>query len=262
MNNVGDIDYRPLEIERHAFPIILKRYRVHTVVIVVIALAVGYIQPIAGLAIVMLWVMALVTRVKILKTILWEDFALANGWQINAVAEPYTLIPLSLQYGYDQNFSSAITVLLGNASADFVEYWTVIGGGKSRQELHFTIARVILPESLPHILLRAKKNKSELGKDFDELEALQLEGDFNDYFTLQVEKGQEVNVLEVLTPDIMQTLVSYDRHEDIEIIGNNLYFIVSGDARNAAGIRQLVESVASLSGQIIAYVQQTTAYPQ
>jgi hypothetical protein len=90
-------------------------------------------------------------------------------------------------------------------------------------------------------------------------ETLSLEGDFNDYFTLQIEKGQEVNVLEILTPDVMQTLVNLSQKEDVEIMVDGLYFIQSGDARTPEATRKLVQSVAGLSGQILEQIAQTTA---
>jgi len=44
-----------------------------------------------------------------------------------------------------------------------------------------------------------------------------LEGDFNDYFKLRLRKGQEVDALAIIAPDIMQTLISYNKGEDIEL---------------------------------------------
>jgi hypothetical protein len=258
MNDVHAIDYEPLKVEKRAYKLVLRHYRTRSVLTLLAAVALGLFIPVLGLCVILIWFIVLFAEVSTLKSDLWESFAIVNDWPINTVSNPYTLIPLSLQFGYDQTYSDAITAQLGIVRADMVVYGVTVGKEKSEQELSFTIARITLPVVLPHILLRAKGDKTDMRQDFVDYESLQLEGDFGDYFTLEVEKGQEVDVLEVITPDVMQTLVDYSQHEDIEIAANNLYFIVRGDARSLESIKQLIESVVSLSGRIIDYTKRIT----
>jgi len=171
--------------------------------------------------------------------------------------DPYVVVvPPSLQFGHDESLSPIITAQLDDVSADLFVHKTVVGYGKSQQMYFATVARVVLPEALPHIVLRAKKGSAELGHDVADCATLQLEGGFQNYFSLQIEKGQEIDVLEILTPDIMQTLVRYSQQEDIEIAGSYLYCIVNHDHRTPDVVCQLVESVAALSRQIVEQITQ------
>jgi hypothetical protein len=259
MNDTENINYQPLEAEQHALKLTFKHYRVPSIVIIIIATVVIFIVPVVGFGLLLLWFVSLIFMASALKNGLWEEFAAVNGWPVNGVEDTSTVIPLSLQFGHDQDVSPAITATLGGITTDMLVYTTMTGEGRYQVGHVFTLARVELPITLPHILLRAKRDRAVLQQDFANHEAMQLEGDFGDYFSLQIENGQEVNVLEILTPDVMQTLVSYSQHEDVEIGGNDLYFIIAGDDRGVEGVRQLVQSVVSLSVQIIEHIEQTTA---
>jgi hypothetical protein len=258
MSDISAINYEPLEAEKRAYRMVFKRFWVRSSIIWGIAVAVGIFVPVVGMTVALAWLIVLLLQVNGFQDGLWEEFAIINDWPLDAVSDPFTLIPLSLQFGYDQAYSSAITAQLGVVSTDMVVYVTTVDEGRAQRHYSFTVARIQLPAALPHILLRAKGDRVNIQQDFADHEMLQLEGDFGDYFTLQIEKGQEVNVLEVITPDVMQTLVDYSQHEDIEIADDNLYFIVKGDARNADAIRQLIDSAASLSERIVEHVQQVT----
>jgi hypothetical protein len=48
----------------------------------------------------------------------------------------------------------------------------------------------------------------------------------------------------------MQVLIDYNYAEDIEVFGNNLYFMVSRDRRKIASIQQLILSVTELSVEL------------
>jgi hypothetical protein len=215
--------------------------------------AVGWI----GLSLALLRFFYLGTQVRTLMNGVWVQFANANGWPINGELDPITLTPLSLLFGHDQSYSPVIDAELGEAGADLFVYQTATGSGRSQHTYAFTIARVRMTAAMPHILLRAKGNIwSSIRPEFEDHEALSLEGDFNDYFSLQIEKGQEINVLEILTPDVMQTLINYSQKEDIEILGRYLFFIMSGDSRTPESTKKLVESTATLSGRIAEQVAQ------
>jgi hypothetical protein len=127
----------------------------------------------------------------------------------------------------------------------------MVGQGRNQTQLYYTVARVPLPKTLPHMLLLSKKAHAQLERDLANKQDIHLEGDFNDYFSLQIEQGQQVDALTVITPDVMQTLVQYDQAEDIEILGGALFFILNWDRRDLTHVEQLVQSVVKLSEQIL-----------
>lgn len=268
MSDIDKINYEPLEADKHAFTMAYKQHTLLNTTTLgggILLFIVGFFALNSfmigwiGLALAILRLFYLSAQVRSFKNGVWEQFATANDWPIGLALDPATLLPLSLLFGRDQSYSPVIDAVLGDANADMFVYQTVTGSGKSQQTYVFTIARVMMPAAMPHIFLRAKGNVwSTVRPEFEDHETLSLEGDFNDYFSLQIEEGQEVNVLEILTPDVMQSLVSYSQKEDIEILGKSLFFILSGDARTPESTNKLVESVAALSSQIAEQIALTT----
>lgn len=86
----------------------------------------------------------------------------------------------------------------------------------------FIILRVELDRSFPHILLDGMDSKFKL-KPPANFERYDLEGSFHQRFKLWFEKGDQVNALSLITPDIMQALDAIGQQFDVEIIGKNLY---------------------------------------
>lgn len=193
------------------------------------------------------YISALVNRYK---NKIWSLFAAANGWQLDAVSSVEANMPPSLKFGHSPKFSPIIKANLNGTDTDLFEYECTTGHGRSSQSHYFTVAATRLPKIVPHILLYTKKGHSEMRGDIDNAENFKLEGDFNDYFRLQIEKGQEIDALTIITPDVMQAIVGYGQGEDIEMTGDQLYFIIKGDKRDPATVKQLIRSVVELSDQL------------
>lgn len=268
MSDINTINYEPLEADKHAFRLAFKQHAATNTALLVggpVAFIIGFFMfnsfAVAwiGLSLSMLRLFYLGTQIRAFKDSVWWRFAEANGWLVIPELAPELLLPPSLQFGGNQVISPVIGAQLGTVRADMFVYQTTVGEGKNRQVYYFSVARVVLPVSLPHIMLRAKHGISdEVRQDFADGEKLQLEGDFEDYFSLQIENGHEVDALEILTPDVMQALVSFSQREDIEILMDSMYFIVSGDNRTPEGITKLVQSIVSLTEQIVEQIAQTT----
>lgn len=78
-----------------------------------------------------------------------------------------------------------------------------------------------LPRALPHLIIDARGNGS-LRSLLPGSQRLQLEGDFDRYFTAYVPSGYERDALELLTPDVMACLIDHGRSWDIEVIDDTL----------------------------------------
>jgi hypothetical protein len=202
-------------------------------------------------AITILYMAFVSSRVNKLKNNVWKEFAAANGWPLDTQNSPAVVIPPSLQFGHSRTWSPIIQAKLDDLACDLLTYQCATGSGRSEVTHNFTIASTSLAQALPHLLLMSKKVHADVQRDLVNGETLKLEGDFNDYFNLQIEKGQEVDVLTIITPDIMQTLVDHNQAEDIEILGQNLYFITNQDKRDYRDMQVLISSVVALSQQIV-----------
>ena len=88
-----------------------------------------------------------------------------------------------------------------------------------------------LDTHLPHMVLDSRKNNwrsfgkesSNLPVEINRNQHLQLEGDFNEHFTLYAPKEYEQDALYIFTPDFMALLIDEVAAYDVEIIDNYLF---------------------------------------
>lgn len=256
MNAQGTIDYDPLLAMGRVWRTVFVRSLWVWVPVLgaylLLALLVMPAQASISLAvgIAALYSLHLSSRVRKLRDGVWEEFAAANGWKLDLVNSPDVIIPPSVQFGYGQQWSPVIQAQFGGFFCDLLAYTCVTGQGRSQRTHNFTIACTSLPRTMPHMLLLSKKSRADVQRDLLDAETLKLEGDFEDYFSLQIEKGQEIDALEIITPDVMQALVQYGQAEDIEILGTNLYFILGRDDRDYKDMQVIIGSLAELTGVI------------
>lgn len=75
----------------------------------------------------------------------------------------------------------------------------------------FTVMKVDFTDTKPQFACFSKQAVRDIPpeqlKPSGGMAGLSLEGDFNSYFTLEAEKGQETEVLEIFAPDFMQMLI-------------------------------------------------------
>lgn len=267
MTEPASIDYSPLDKMHHSgthvFKTSFNSHGIAVFVLVLIASIALATTPISQVSFMVLFVYIAVLSAKInaYKNHIWQDFAAANGWPaINRSGDAD--LPPSTNYGHSRNYGMVVKAQLGQIICAIFTYDTTTGEGKYQTTHYFTVASVALPKNLPHIILNSKKDKADIQTRFPDYEKLKLEGDFNNYFNLLISKGQEIDALAILTPDVMQTLISANADEDIEINGQQLYFILRNDKRDTESIKKLIASTEALANQIIQNISLSTAAPQ
>jgi hypothetical protein len=88
-----------------------------------------------------------------------------------------------------------------------------------------TVFRFTLPRLLPHVVIDSHVDSgSILPLAFTSEQRVALEGDFARYFTTYAPRTYEQSMVNILAPDIMQVLLAYAAHCDIEIVDNYMYF--------------------------------------
>jgi hypothetical protein len=78
---------------------------------------------------------------------------------------------------------------------------------------------------------------------FDGSEHVQLEGDFNKYFTLKVPKGYETEAYQIFPPNVMADLIDRASGLNFEFNGNRLYIY----ATNLITVRQKLQAMFDLA---------------
>jgi hypothetical protein len=106
---------------------------------------------------------------------------------------------------------------------DYGNYRYVTGSGKNSTTHNWGFMAMQLDRSLPHMVLDSRANNglfggSNLPATFTKDQVLQLEGDFNEHFTLYCPKQYERDALYVFTPDLMALLIDEAAPFDVEIV--------------------------------------------
>lgn len=86
----------------------------------------------------------------------------------------------------------------------------------------YTAVTVDLGQPVPEIVLDARQNNrwlSSLPNYYGPSQHLKLEGDFNEYFQLYGPEAWKIEVLSIITPDVMEALVTSGFKFDLEIVG-------------------------------------------
>lgn len=194
-------------------------------------------------------------KVKKYKNNIWQNFGTANNWRVGIATMPEAtvegLIPPSLLgRGHSEELSPFVEAKPGNHTFEVFMYKFSTGSGKSEKDHYCTIAHVSLEKPFPHLILDSKSNKTLLERG-DATQRVKLEGDFDSYFTLFIQKGRQIDALSVITPDVMQTLIDMNSHQEIEVSDKHLFFISNNDLRNSASVKALFEAANALTDEIV-----------
>jgi hypothetical protein len=104
---------------------------------------------------------------------------------------------------------------------------------------------------LPLIQLESKKNKTRVPKyvhgNNAKTESIKLEGDFNKYFELRCEVGQQLIALQVMNPSLMQHIIDTQQFYDVQIYGSSIYITTDCKHWTKEFINGLIEHAQTLS---------------
>lgn len=130
------------------------------------------------------------------------------------------------EYGDEKEIDDLLVGKLGEFPARMFTYYVTTGSGKHRTTETFVVFEIIYPFHLPNIALTVKEG-TVLGIQTNNLSVergkhLELEGDFNNHFNFNVEKGYEVEALSIFTPELMQKLTSIKKDLNFETYENRL----------------------------------------
>jgi hypothetical protein len=112
--------------------------------------------------------------------------------------------------------------------------------GRNGNRAEETVCDVLLNGVLPHILINFKYPS-------DDVEPVTLEGTFNEDFSVYVERGRQIEIRQLLEPDVMETLMQHFKNLQIEIMpepgGSRMYIIRPWLMDNRAEFLSLMEIV-------------------
>lgn len=180
----------------------------------------------------------------------WRNFARVNNWHIGP-ADTTSIVPPTLaELGHSRKISEVITGRLNRGDVfRLFTYKYTQGSGKNSHTYYFTLFQIILEKPFPSLLLDSKRSfaAQRVLKDY---EHISLEGDFDNYFNLYAPIHNRIDVLSVITPDIMKVLVENNNTQDIEILGNQLWFIVTADKRDFKSLPTIFSSLDQIMSEL------------
>lgn len=130
-------------------------------------------------------------------------------------------------------------------SYEFAMYWHrfTTGSGNNNTPRNYAVFEIEVPKRLPHIFLDCKHNdilQREVLGIFNDNERIVLEGDFNNYFNVYGLRRYAAEILTLLNPAFMDSLVKNDTSYELEFKDNTVYvYLPDQFAPTAEGIIDL-----------------------
>ncbi len=179
-----------------------------------------------------------------------ERFAKANGWEFKPTAttdEQGTIF----QLGGERHSDRVISGQYKGREFWFGTHYYTTGTGKNRH-VHVTgVLNLALTRAVPHVVIDGRQNRLPLGGEFNRSQQLELEGDFNKYFTVYCPKDYERDALYFLTPELMQVLVDMNDKYDVEMLGQELYFYAPAEmGANEKQLRDIFNIIDTVGGEV------------
>lgn len=120
----------------------------------------------------------------------------------------------------------------------------------------FTVCEIKCNAKLPRIFLSAKNSnllRYSVNNLFDRKSEhiINLEGDFNKYFLLYVPKEYEIEVLQMLTPEIMVSIIEYSKKFDIEFFDDGFSIYSHNLIKTGKELKGLFDFAELLANKLV-----------
>lgn len=153
-----------------------------------------------------------------------QQFGASIGFTYTPTADMSTVSGRLFSIGRAQRIYDVLSGTQNGRPTRIFSYQYTVGSGKSSHTEYSTVFETRFSNDMPDIVLTTK----QLGyaadmPPFGGGERVELEGDFNKYFSLKVPKGYEQEAYEIFTPDIMATLIDRAKDLNFEFNGPTLY---------------------------------------
>lgn len=108
------------------------------------------------------------------------------------------------------------------ADYQFHKYTESKHGRYLSSRTYYSIIQIPLPRQLPHIVFDSKRMRGrQMHFSFDKDQRISLEGNFDTYFDTYFPAHYEIDLLSIITPEVMQALIAAGEF-DIEVYNNQL----------------------------------------
>lgn len=168
---------------------------------------------------------------EIKRNIKLTNFASKNGFQYQIKNSNMMRQGLIFNRGSNRVFKDIIDLQSNDKKFEIANYSFDIRKDDDTVTYTYGYIMIQLDRKLPHMILDSKLNNgrffglsmSNLPISLRDNQRLQLEGDFNEYFTLYVPNSYERDAFYIFTPDLMALFIDESYFFDAEIIDDRLF---------------------------------------
>ena len=136
--------------------------------------------------------------------------------------EPKNIQGAIYNLGHSSTINNQFIWNMNGKKLSVYRYDYVVGHGKNKSHKKYSVIEAELDKSLPHILLDSTHNdffgQKSINRFLDDDYSYELEGDFNEHFKLYTAFPSQSEALAILTPDVMQALITHAPQADLEIV--------------------------------------------
>jgi hypothetical protein len=156
-----------------------------------------------------------------------QQFAAAQGFTFQEHGLPQSLDGTLFSLGHSTAGRDLVSGSFQGMPLCLFNYQYTVGYGKGSHTYDYTIFQLDYPDPLPPVFLQVvgfNFGEGALGYfSKNDPEKIQLEGDFNKYFTLYTKKGFETETLQILSPDFMVKVQDVWKNFSLELVADHLY---------------------------------------
>ncbi len=155
----------------------------------------------------------------------FKDYAKKINFVYQKNGDPKTCTGSLFRLGHRRKMNHLLIGQISNHNTNIFNYAYTIGHGKHQHTYQFQVFEIDFNKPLPFFVLKEKEFLFGTSIDIktNNAKPITLEGDFNNFFNLEVEKEFEIELLQIFTPDLMHELCEKWKHLSIESVENRLY---------------------------------------
>lgn len=232
----------------------LKRKWLIITILTAVAIVFFFVVPFLGILII---IVAPAVLQRQYENNLFKAFAVSNHFSYSKSGAPEYRDGLVFSLGHSQHFSDIVSGTYQQWPFSLCLFTYTIGYGKGSQTFNRAVMALNFQTQLPafvlkrHSLLASLNDEGESMRMAGYAEKLDLEGDFDKYFRVYLVPNTQVEVLSILTPDVMQLLLGLDKYE-IELTRNGTFYVYShtyiNKKQNLVEIYTILQSITAKIG--------------
>jgi len=183
-----------------------------------------------------------------------QQFGASIGFSYVASAGMESVSGRLFKFGHSQAIYDVLSGRMNDRDSRIYSYRFTIGSGRNSHTYNFTVFESTFANMMPDIMLTAKTSMFAAESlpggvfMFDKDEHVEMEGDFNKYFTVRVPKGFETEAYQILPPDVMTDLIDQASGLNFEFNGNKLYIYAAKLVTVRGELQRMFDLAEYLSG--------------